>query len=496
MVKSLANTKIKLFIVLQNLSTAQLSKLRKLIGSPYFHKTDGVIQLFSYLRKFHPQYPLKKVSDEAIARQLFPEVNNGAKKVKNFKTDLIKLIEQFLIQQQFSEQESQQKYLLAQAYQELQLPDYSDSAIKKVTQLLEKSTAKGLPYHYQKMQLMHFQYYHPNTSTIRGNQKMLQDLLDQLDHYFIQTKYKYAHEALERMARLNEHFELRFWEKVQTEAIHFEDSEKQSPIYYYQQFQQLAAQNGGDEKSFKKLKNHFFKNLEFLSLEDQQSIFRYLLNYVSKSLNSGISQLAPLQFDLYKNGLSNNLVILKGRIPVITFLNIVVIASTCKAFDWLEDFITNYQTYLNPAIKEDVVKTASAIAAFHQEDTAKVLGILNETHFKNQSLELFCFPLEVKSIFEFFLQDQTYYSVMISRLDSLAKKVSNKYDFAAKKKEEYLNYIHFVQSIVRSFNESKNNTSTIKDIRIQITSTKHLIHKSWLLEKCDQIIKRNEAPKK
>ncbi|MFT6708873.1 MAG: hypothetical protein ACJATF_003737, partial [Flavobacteriales bacterium] len=66
----------------------------------------------------------------------------------------------------------------------------------------------------------------------------------------------------------------------------------------------------------------------------------------------------------------------------------------------------------------------------------------------------------------------------------------------AKKKEEYLNYIHFVQSIVRSFNESKNNTSTIKDIRIQITSTKHLIHKSWLLEKCDQIIKRNEAPKK
>ncbi|MGK0366767.1 MAG: hypothetical protein ACI85O_003843 [Saprospiraceae bacterium] len=477
----------KLFQILRKFHPSQLTKLQKFIASPYFHQTTGVMDLFLHLRKFHPDYPLKKVSDEMLARQLFPNTKNGTKKVKNFKSDLIKLIEQFLIQQQFSEQESQQKFLLAHAYQDLQLPNYANNSIKKVNQSLEKSTTKGLTYLYQKMQLAHYVYYHPDTLKVFSNQQKLQELLKQLDQYFILAKYKYAYEAEERMAKQKEHFDLSFWEEVKSEASNLKGLEKQSPLYYYQELQRLSAQEGVNEKSFEQLKIDFFKNLEHLNLEDQQAIYKYLLNYILKALNSGAPQFIRLQLDLYKAGLSNNLLIWKNRITINSFLNVLVVALTCKAFDWANLFIATYKDYLNPNDHDEVMKITNALICFHQGQAKQALSIIGGAKFKLPTLELFSLLLEIKSMFEIYLQDQSYHATINSRLDSLAKQFSKKYDFSTKREKEYLEYVHFVKLLVKTLNRDKV-SSKIKIIHSEITATKYLIHKSWLLEKCSQMM--------
>ena len=478
----------KLFQVLQKLSTPQLTKLSKLVESPYFHQTEGVKALFAYLRKFHPQYPLQKVSNEIVAKNLFPESKNGIKKVKNFKTDLMKLVEQFLILQTFSQESNQQQFLLTRAYQELQLPHYADSNKKKLRQVLKKTTTQGLSYLQQNLQLLHFQYYHPDTPKTFQNQETLQELLNYLDLYYVSAKYKYVQEAVERTSKFNEQFDLPFWEVVQTEATNFGSSNKQSLIYYYQQLQELISRDTIDQVQFENIKHTFFSNLEYLDREDQLVIFRYLLNYVARSLNNGITQLKKLQLDLYKKGLAHNLIIWKNSIPTTTFLNIVVVATSCKAFPWLRGFIHHYKKFLKPDLFNDVINASNAFIAFNQNEPAQVLAILSNTKFQNHDLELFCLPLEVKSMFDIYLQNQTYYTTILSRLESFSRKLSSKYDFSGQKKEGYKDYIHFVKNLVQIYNDSNEDIEAVKKLSKKISKTKRLIHKSWLLEKCNQII--------
>ena len=486
--KSLLYKQSKLFLILQKLSSPQLTKLSKLIVSSYFHQTEGVKQLFNYLKKHHPEFPSPKVSDEAIAQYLFPDTPNGSKKVKNFKTDLMKLVEKFLILEQFDKQESQQKFLLAQAYQNLQLPDLANKVIKKTTQLLEQSTNRGLSYYYQKMQVAHHQYFKPETVKVLRNHEKLQDLLNQLDHYFVFAKYKYASEALERMAKFTEQYDLGLWEAVLKKPI--KSSRIQLPIYLYQQLHQLNAKPDIDEGAFVELKNYFFKNLKYLHQEDQHAIFRYLNNYLIKAIHSGNPQLTNLKFKLYQDGIANDLIVWKKGMTMtpISFLNIVVLATISKAFDWSKHFITANKDYLPPDSREEVIKLAKGLTYFHQQNPDEALKLINDIKFKSPELELFCLPLQIKCMFEIYLQDASYRATICSQLNSLNKRCTNKYDFTEKKKEQYQSYVRFVQQLVKGYNHRNTDLGIINNIQQKITSTDHLIHKSWLLEKCTQIL--------
>ena len=135
-----------------------------------------------------------------------------------------------------------------------------------------------------------------------------------------------------------------------------------------------------------------------------------------------------------------------------------------------------------------MINASKAFIAFHQNQPTLVIATLSNTQFKNHDLELFCLPLETKSMFDIYLQDQTYYSTILSRLESFSRKLSSKYDFAGQKKEGYENYLHFVKSLTLIYNKSKGDIEEVKKLSKKISNTKRINHKSWLLEKCAQII--------
>lgn len=488
MIKPLQKQQFKLFKILQKLSIPQLTKLYKLIESPFFHQTEGVKALFIYLRKFHPHYPPNKVSNEVIAKYLFPESNNGFKKVKNFKTDLIKLIEQFLILQQLSQQTEQQQFLLIQAYQELELLSYADSSFKKLQKQLNESPSKGLPYYRQNLQLLHFKYFHPDTPKTFQNSATLQELLYFLDQYYVAAKYKYVQETLERTSKQNEKFKLPFWKNIQKEAHNFGNLDQQSMVYYYHHLYELVSRKKIDIPQFESIKHDFFDHLNHLDREDQLAIFRYLLNYLMKALNDGVPQLEELHFDLYKKGLAHHLIIWKNRIPTQTFLNIVIAASKLKSFDWLEKFIQDHESYLNPDFQKNVIELSKAFIAFHQGNPNLALDFLKFNQLKTHGLELYCFPLEAKILFEIFLNDSTYYATTLSRLDSFYKKLTTKYKLSAARKISYDNFINYLKSLMKLYHHPKKEISAVQKLANKISKSRSVIHKSWLLEKVEEFI--------
>ncbi|MEM8907809.1 MAG: hypothetical protein AAGD05_08185 [Bacteroidota bacterium] len=465
--------------------------MQKLIDSIYFHQTDGVMRLFQYLRKFHPQYPAHKVNDEVVAQHCFPQSRNGVKKVKNFKVDLMKLIEQFLILEQLHQDPFLPKLFLARAYQALALPKLAQSANQKAKQVLDQSPIQDLDYYYYQMQLGHQQYFDPDTPKLFNNASLLQQLLDRLDRFYLLAKYKYVLEALERIEKQQEQFELPLWPEVQHLAQQINRTQQIGPLYLYEQFRQLAHATPIDEEAFVALRNDYFQQLPLLNSEDQQVLFKYLINYTIRAMNKGALQFEHLQFNLYQRGLEAQVVTQNQRITVPSFINIVIIAAKCGAGDWLQQFISQYEPYLNQEARADTLVIAQALVCFHQGDHPKVLRTLAAIQFKIPSLELVGRVLEVKSMFEIYLRDDSYYSIIDSRLNSLVKRYTHKYNFAKGKKRAYQNYVQLVRQLVGLLETNTPPLSMLHQIRQRIQTQESLIQKDWLLKMCQQIEEQN-----
>lgn len=481
----------KLIQILQKLSIAQLTKLNKLVESPYFHQTKGVKDLFNYLRKCHPSYPINKVSNEVIAKKLYPELENGIKKIKNFKTDLMKLVEQFLVLQNLSNQPEQQQFLLTQAYQELQLPQNVEGNINKLRKNLNGSKKQGLTQLYQSLQLLHFQYYHPDYPKTYKNKETLQRLIDSLDSFYIAAKYKYTSEVFERTSKLSENYDLILWQPVQEVASNFGIYHPNSLLFYYHHIQELDRKEEINIEEFENIKLKFFSHLEYLDYEDQLAIFRYLSNYLMKALNKGTPRLEILHLDLIKKGLSNQLINWKNRIPITTFLNIVVLGSKCKSFNWVKDFIKEYKNYLNPNLQDDAIKLSNAFITFHQGKPSQAIEEVRFLHLKTPELELYSFPLQAKCYFELYLIDHSYFDTTISFFNNLQQKFRKKYQFSENRKEGYDNFILFLKKLIRLHNKPKTDIKPIKRLIKEISTSNSVIHKSWLLEKVKQIFNFN-----
>lgn len=484
---TLSKKQPKLIQVLQKLSTPQITKLGKLITSPYFHETKGVIRLFTEIRMHHPDYPLNKVSNEELAARLFPNVKNGVKKVKGFKSDLMKLIEKFLILEQLDSNVYQQKFYLTRAYHDLQLPKQSETILKKTNEALNQQSVHGLSYYLQQLQMAHYQHYHPDNTKPLSNQEKLQNTLDRLDLHYVLAKYIYHHEVLERTKKNDEQYEERLWDEVQILAQQIQAKEEYPLLFIYQQLRRLGKNNLIDEPTFHKLKDYFFQQLSLLQEEEQQTIFSYLINYTIRAINAGALHFTDIQFELYKNGLANKLILKKKRMTENSFINIVIIAAICKAFDWISNFMKIYQNHLYNDIRTNVLALSNAFILFHQQAYGEALRLLSTFHPNTRSQKLYELPLSVKILFDIYIKDQSYYNPVRSKLASLSNHIVKKYKLAEERKIAYLNFASFTQQLVELLYRGDTNPQNIQQISKAIAATDKVIHKRWLQEKSKQI---------
>ena len=93
----------KLFQILTHFDKLEQNRIRKFISSPYFNKDKVVLALFELMAE-EINDPTNKVwTKEKIWDTLVPELPYDDARLRKYQSDLLKLIEQYLIQQEFEE---------------------------------------------------------------------------------------------------------------------------------------------------------------------------------------------------------------------------------------------------------------------------------------------------------------------------------------------------------------------------------------------------------
>jgi hypothetical protein len=461
----------KLVDIFYRLSKSQLRGLRKFVQSPYHNKREDVIALFELLYKTPLENRIVLRKEKA-----YPKVF-GKKKYSSDQMDytmsfLFKVIEQFLVYENATEDNVNVQIALMEEYRKLGLSKHFQQSLKIAEQYQEKSTVRDIDYHEKAFQI-ELQQYDFLALKQRDAQKNLQELSTKLDLRFLSQKLMDACRLLAHQAVAKQKYDFGLLDVLLT-YIENEPKVLTHPsiaLYYY--YYQAAVKEDG-EAYFQKFKVAFLESTDAFVEEELQGLYILAMNYCIKNINLGKDEYQVELFDFYNVGLELQILLDENKIlSPFTFNNITKLALRLGKVDWTETFIEEYKKFVESQYQETYVHNAYSMLYFTQGKYEETMIRLQQVDYK----ELFI-TLDAKVLLMKVYYQLDEYDVLESFINSFKVFLRRK-DILAYHQEIYKNFIRMMQKLI---NLPPYNKAAKEKLNKEIEGTQKLLEKKWLLE--------------
>lgn len=463
----------KLILILKKLSKKEFKELQLYISSPLFNKNNDVINLLSILKKHYPHFLSKSISHKDISKKLYKHVD--VKKVRYVMTDLTKLCEKFIAFKNYNLEEHNH---LIKAYQTRGLNKYfQQELVKKNNKLTNESKIRDEIFYQQQQELSEISFLHNLENDNRNIDTKLQDLVDNLDLFYLSKKLKYSCEIINRMNILKVDYDIKLLNNLLSYIE--ENSTQETPFIkvYYQVLKTLRESD--NEEHYSELKKLIIINLNIFKKEEQYDLYGYLQNYCIKQINTGKNEYLIKLFENYAEMITNKVVIKNKMIAQFDFKNIVTVALRVQKFEWTSNFIERYQKYLPEEHQTNAINYNKARLAFYQKKYNSCLKELLSVEFTDIYYSLDSRALLLKTYYE--LESFESASSLINSFKIFLKRDNKISEYQNLTYSSFLKFAHQLIQFKLGYKKD------INKIETQLTGTKQVADSTWLLEKIDQI---------
>ena len=339
--------KSKVIRTLRYLKSTELKRLLQFLKSPYFNSNKSIVKMYLLLRSEYPEFDSPKLIKEKVFKKIFPSRNYDHKKLQNLMVNFQSLLEKYLVILQLEKEKMEQQKLLLRAYAER--PNCYRDFVKQ-TKVIHKEL-DVLPYrddvYFLENKQLYLQYYgHPGTDMQKAGKESLELAVQNF-------------ETFSTIAGIKLKCAINAWENTNRDSITPVYSTKKiynenAVLNIYTKLDQIQKVKE-DHGELKTLTDYFISNIHLLRQEDQANILKILLNYCIRLVNKGKLEYTHISFTLYKIGLEQNCLLLKDKLTLQTFNNIISVSLYCNAFDWAKKFIDDYKKRLDPKIRTDAL---------------------------------------------------------------------------------------------------------------------------------------------
>ncbi len=470
----------KLIKLLKILTPDEFRLFHKFIRSIYYQNNEHVVQLYKYLRKYYPDFPENKINKGKVFHYLFPTRPFNNNTLASLMSKTTRLVEEYLLIIDMQMDAFERKKRLVRIYGKRNQFDFFEKGTKDLLKELEEAP---FPKHQEFIDLNQSLYFHPLHNKYDLEDESLEQLMDNLDHYFALSKIRFGIALKNKQKILSKPYSLKFMEILNKEK----DLGLNAPPGFFQLYQYaFALLEEGNDIDFNKFEKLFFEHFIRFEKEDQTLLYVNGLNYVNRQVNNGNATYSSIAFRWYKHGLNNGLLIQNKNIDPITFGNIVVYGCREKKFNWTKSFIQTYKSYLDPEIGADIVNYNLAWLHFSKKEFDQALSILNSYPFKEKDqpktrLNIVC------AMFELFLMNHTYYTMLIANIHSFEVYISRNTFFKKDTLTSYLNGIRIIRGLAKRIVKNESKSSIKSWFTKQIQSKSKIIALNWLKEKIDDL---------
>ncbi len=468
--------KSKLIEVLKTLSKTEFKEFSKYVEGTATRKVSGVLMLFNYLKKHHPEYPEAKIDKEVVYKKLFKEPGNVNKKMLDLMSRLYQVLEDFLLKKELYESPNDRNFLVLQVLKKRKLDKLFFQKVSQVKKEWEKETPAGIEQLYNEYKLAKTCFIHPNYSLFPGQEIDQHVLVDKLDKHYFAAKL-HSNLCIEATQfSLNKAESINYKNLVDEILSHWELNQDKLLPQITLLGELLSAYRTKNFDSYHQCKKSFFESIDLYDVYESHDLFATLQHSAYENYRLGKKEFLREIFELNKLGAEYKLFIENGYIPEYMFKNVVIIACTVNELDWTKNFIEEYKSYLDENSREDIVQLCKAILEFHKgnfEESLQAIAMVKLTNAaygaQLRELQLKCY-YELEEYEELFFNMVRSFGAYISRNDKLSPIY----------KEGCQNFIKYANKLkLAQINPNGSQLSLEKEIE----EHSNLNSKTWLLEK-------------
>ncbi len=476
--------KSKLIELLKGLNASEVKDFGRYVESPFFNKNQNLVLLYQYIVKSFPDYEAKRLNKETILKKVFPNLKaTQTKRLSYFASDLIKLLEDYMIWVENQKNDADREIRLIEAYKNRKLDQFFWRSTDKLKTELEKKLHRDINYYYQLFRINHISF--AQLGTLQRNKKqvgLFEETLNALDIFYFAMKLKYACSMNSLKGTLPETTTIHLLDPI-VDLTKQEAFNKNKILDIYNNFylfNQADISIEEKKKQYFQLKDLTLNNVKLLSKSEQQSMFIMLLNYCIKKKAKGDTTFLRESFELYKFSADNEILFEDGYIySPITFFNTVMAACIADEHEWARVFMQKYKYKLNEDEGENIYNLSEAFWYSHTKNFDATLDILRKVEFKHHYYAVTAKYLITICYFE--LKDE--YSLMnhLEAFRAFARRHTEMSDFL---KESLLKFISFSSKVYKAIHLSKHGK---EKLLTELSNEKNVAYRSWLNEKIEEI---------
>jgi hypothetical protein len=464
----------KLFSLLKTLNIEEFHWFEKYVKSSFFnHKTD-VIKLIESLKKYHPTYLSKNLTEEKLYQKVYPTEKYENKQLRYLMSDTSKLLEEFLAYIEYENESAYKTSLLLRSLNKRNLDKY----------FISKQKMEGEKIVSQKDAAFYFQQHILNATTHsfvrkvqnRGIDESLQNMNDNLDRYYLSTKLKYCCEILNRQNILSSTYEISMLDEI---LLHLNKKPYEHipaiSIYYNIL---LTLTDSENEIHFFELKKTLTQNHSSFSKNELRDMYAFAQNYCIKRINLGKTIFLEELFQIYQTLLKTEILLTDGILSQWDYKNITAVGLRLNQREWIESFIDNYKVKLMGDEQENAYQYNKAYLAFYNKDYSQVLKRLQQVEFTDIYYQLDSKNLLVKTYYE-----KEDIDALLSAIHSFSSFIRKHKLISEYQRSAYLNFLILVDKLNKVLIMEKVNWNKLKN---EIENTKPLADVTWLIKKHEE----------
>ena len=456
----------KLILLLKSFSKEEIKKFRDFVYSPFFNKNKNVQKLNDVILSYYPEFESKLPGEENIFKEIFPGEKFDYFKIKNISSDLYNLGLEFLKQAPNPATEFISEYNLIVQLRLRKLFNLHSKLVKSIEKSFSEVKIKDnafLHSNYLIATESQFVDLFDKPSSITGIVNEFNNLFE----YFINNLLHYYN----LLIHISKDNNIKLDIKMMDEVITFLEKGPVSshPVTLSYEYLILLKTKGKEEYYFL-LKDHYFKNFEFMNDFSAYTVHMYMFGYCADKYNiSGDRRFVNEGYELYRHSYLNNRVT-SGELLYPDFVNYIKIFVRAGDTELARKFIADYAAQLPKDQLDNCLNYSNAYIAHYEGDFNKALKLISKVNFPLAILKVQVRLMEVQLNFQL-----GYYEETRSLIESFRKTFIKEAVISDSLKESILSFLKSTINLINLKQESDK-----KKIQMEVSRMKDMISKSQL----------------
>lgn len=494
---------IKLFKAIKEGEFRQITLFLK---SPFYNRNKRVVDLFEYLKKHKNNLDGNKLHREYIFKKLFPKGENYEDwKIRELRSDLSKLIEEYFIVQETRQNHIDRQMLLIRSLDKRKVDDYFFRYAYKLDEAIDAIDLKNMEHYLAQLQLQNRLYYHSTTSKLKnkGSKELLSGIMYNTDMFYSLAKLRYGYEIAAweqiRGERLEGFIPEEALEKLPVKVV-----EANTLLLIYQLSIRLyklhnsikdspAAKISLENKTtiqklyviYNETKELIISNISKFDKDEASKLITLLVNAAYVAVED--EMLKKECFYIYKVGVTQEVFTTEDYFPQSHFNNIVAIGCSVREYDWTKQFINDYYTYLpnEDDKKENIIRLYKAYLSFYLKEYEQVKYLLGTLEFEDVSYGLRHYLILIASLYE--LESELHDSC-----DNFKQYIyrKNKANFISP--DIYERHNNFIRMVLRIVNAQGKFKPNVIKLKTDLDNMEKITMKAWLNEKIEHLSRKSD----